>query len=244
MCGGVPRLNAHQPSDVGPGDSSSGPTSLAPTTPVPADPVPADPALVAAVFGGAAPTAQAYHDLLVDEGVLRGLIGPREVPRLWDRHIFNCALLAGDLQTGTRLADVGSGAGLPGLVVAIARPDVEVTLIDSLLRRTTFLEEAVAALGLENVRVVRGRAEECVDLRGRHDVVTARAVAALDKLVRVCAPLVRRPGRLLAIKGEGAADEVVAAEKVLRSVRARASVRQLQHDALPDSLTVVEACFT
>src|SRR5581483_9786158 len=126
----------------------------------------------------------------------RGLIGPREVPRLWDRHILNCALMERLVPADSTLADISTGAGLPGLVLAIARPDVSVTLIEPLLRRTTFLTEVVATLGLENVEVVRGRADE---LHGRatFDVVTSRAVAPLPRLLTWSMPLVGQEGKLL-----------------------------------------------
>lgn len=151
--------------------------------------------------------AERYAAWLADDGVVRGLIGPREVPRLWHRHVLNCALPARLLQPGQRLADVGSGAGLPGLVLAIARPDVEVTLIEPLLRRTTFLTEVVAGLGLTNVEVHRGRADS---LHGERtfDVVTSRAVAPLDRLAAWCMPLVGAGGEMLALKGSSAAAEI------------------------------------
>ena len=159
--------------------------------------------------------AEGYAAFLADAGTVRGLIGPREVPRLWDRHILNCAVLADLVPQGATLCDIGSGAGLPGLVVAIRRPDVAVTLVEPLLRRTTFLEEAVASLGLENVRVVRARAEE-VHGTMEFDVVTSRAVAALDKLLGWSLPLCRPGGQVLAMKGESAQAEVEEAATVLR----------------------------
>ena len=153
------------------------------------------------------PLIEHYARLLASDGVIRGLIGPREVPRLWDRHILNCALMAGLLDQDSTLADIGSGAGLPGLVLAIARPDVRITLIEPLLRRTTFLEEVVTELGLENVEVVRGRAD---DLHGKatYDAVTSRAVAPLPRLLTWSMPLVSQEGRLLAMKGSNVADEL------------------------------------
>ena len=156
----------------------------------------------------------AYAELLATDGVVRGLIGPRETPRLWARHLINCGLLAAALPADATVADVGSGAGLPGLVLAIARPDVQVTLIEPLLRRTTFLEEAVERLGLAHVTVVRARAD-ALHGTATFDVVTARAVAALDKLATWCMPLVAPRGALLAMKGTSADDEVVAARPVL-----------------------------
>lgn len=170
---------------------------------------PAAPDRARRVFGlEALPLAERYANLLAGDGVVRGLIGPREAPRLWDRHLLNCAVLGDVLPDGTSVADVGSGAGLPGLVLAIARPDLRVTLVEPLLRRTTFLEEAVATLGLgDRVEVLRGRAEE---LHGRRSwaVVTARAVAPLERLARWCLPLADRGGELVAMKGAAAATEV------------------------------------
>src|SRR4051812_22656987 len=142
------------------------------------------------------PLAERYVELLATEGVVRGLIGPREAPRLWDRHLVNCALLAPLLPSQATVCDIGSGAGLPGLVLAIARPDLEVTLVEPLLRRTTFLDEVVAALGLAQVTVVRGRAEALHGV-AQFDVVTSRAVAPLDRLLGWSMPLVAANGALL-----------------------------------------------
>lgn len=157
----------------------------------------------------------AFADLLADAGVTRGLIGPREVPRLWARHILNCAVVAepsaGLVPTGATIGDVGSGAGLPGLVWAIARPDTTVVLIEPLLRRSTFLSEAVAELGLgDRVTVWRGRAEDAASQPGFSPlaVVTARAVAPLERLVGWTVPLLAAGGRLVALKGSSAAQEL------------------------------------
>ena len=160
------------------------------------------------------PLVQRYADLLATDGVVRGLLGPREVPRLWDRHLLNCALLAIPLPRDARLADIGSGAGLPGVVVALSRPDVRVTLVEPLLRRTTFLEEVVAGLALDNVVVRRDRADA---LHGKEafDVVTARAVAPLERLLGWCMPLVDPDGFLLAMKGDSAEEEIEIARPVL-----------------------------
>jgi 16S rRNA (guanine527-N7)-methyltransferase len=164
------------------------------------------------------PLAEQYADLLASDGVVRGLIGPREVPRLWDRHLLNCAVLAELVPDGVQVCDIGSGAGLPGLVLAIARPDLRVTLVEPLLRRTTFLEEAVERLRLQHVEVLRGRAE---DLHGSRlfDVVTSRAVAPLERLLRWSMPLVAPHGALVAMKGSSANDEIAAAAAVLRRMR-------------------------
>jgi 16S rRNA (guanine527-N7)-methyltransferase len=165
-----------------------------------------------------------FEALLADAGVTRGLIGPREVDRLWDRHLLNCAVVAdpavGLVAPGARVADVGSGAGLPGLVWAIVRPDVTVVLVEPLLRRATFLTEAVSDLGLsERVEVLRARAEDVV--RGSDwlpvQAVTARAVAPLDRLIGWTAPLLAPGGRLVALKGASAQEELEGAAEVARS---------------------------
>ena len=169
------------------------------------------------LFGERLDLAERFVSLLAEQGPERGLIGPREVERLWERHLLNCAFMADaidDAAPGARtLADVGSGAGLPGVVIAITRPELEVTLIETMQRRTTWLEEVDAELGL-GLEVVRARAEELHGTRS-FEVVTARAVAALDKLARWTLPLVAEDGHLLAMKGSSAADEVDKAQKVL-----------------------------
>ena len=159
------------------------------------------------VFADRLPVLEAYAALLAGPGVERGLIGPRESPRLWERHLLNCAGLAELIAPGQVVLDLGSGAGLPGLVLAALRPDLTVVLVEPLLRRSTFLTEAVAALELSQVVVRRARAEE---LAGTLlvDVVTARAVAPLDKLLGWGLPLLRPGGRLLALKGERADAEL------------------------------------
>jgi 16S rRNA (guanine527-N7)-methyltransferase len=176
-----------------------------------AGPVPDLPAWLA----GEQQRLAAFTELLADVGVTRGLIGPREVPRLWQRHILNCAVVAdpqeGLIAVGATVGDVGSGAGLPGLVWAICRPDIQVVLIEPLLRRSTFLAEAIAELGLEDrARVWRGRAEEAAGQPGVGglDVVTARAVAPLDRLIGWTVPLLAAGGRLVALKGSSAAQEL------------------------------------
>lgn len=151
--------------------------------------------------------AERYAQWLADAGVVRGLIGPREVPRLWDRHVLNCAVLSEAVPADASVADIGSGAGLPGLVLAVARPDLRITLIEPLLRRTTFLEEVVADLGLAHVEVVRGRADA---LHGQRtfDVVTSRAVAPLGRLLEWSMPLVAPTGAMVALKGGSVAEEI------------------------------------
>ncbi len=171
---------------------------------------PPAPDVARGVFAHRLPLAEAYAALLAHEGVVRGLIGPREAPRLWERHLLNCAVLGELVPDGVDVCDIGSGAGLPGLVLAIARPDLRVTLVEPLLRRTAFLDEAVEELHLDNVEVVRARAEELHGTR-EFSVVTSRAVAPLDRLLAWSMPLVRQGGSLLAMKGSSAGEEVDAA---------------------------------
>ncbi|MGW0038100.1 16S rRNA (guanine(527)-N(7))-methyltransferase RsmG [Gordonia sp. NPDC003376] len=184
---------------------------------------PSPPPSATMVFGDRLDLAIRYRDMLATAGIERGLIGPREVPRLWDRHIVNCAVLGEAISESASVVDIGSGAGLPGIPLAIARPDLTVTLVEPLLRRATFLEEAIISLGLGlglGVRVIRGRAEEKVVRASIEpaDVVTSRAVAPLARLAGWSAPLIRVGGRLVAIKGSSAQDEIerdrVAAAKV------------------------------
>jgi len=167
------------------------------------------------VFGSERlPLAERYAALLAGAGTVRGLIGPREVPRLWERHLVNCAVLAELVPANASVCDVGSGAGLPGLVVAIARPDARVVLVEPLLRRTSFLEEAVAELDLSNCEVRRERAEALHGVE-RYDVVTSRAVAPLPKLLGWSMPLVAPGGALVAMKGSRAASEIADAAETL-----------------------------
>ena len=195
------------------------------------------PPLAAEVFSNRLDIAVSYARHLATSGVERGLIGPREVPRLWDRHLLNSAVVVSRVRQGVSVADVGSGAGLPGLVWAIARPDLSVTLIEPLLRRTVFLEEMREELGLQNqVRVIRGRADE---VNETFDVVTARAVAPLEKLGRWCMPLVREGGVLLAFKGSHAAEEVAASRRVL-SLLGGKNMLVAQYGDLKIPTTVVE----
>lgn len=172
-------------------------------------------AVAAAVFGDRLHLARRYVEHLATSGVERGLVGPREGPRLWQRHVLNCALLAPLVPAGAAVIDVGSGAGLPGIVVALARPDLRVVLVEPLLRRTTWLEEVVADLGID-VEVVRARAQEC---DRDADAVLSRAVAPLERLLGWCLPLVRPGGQVLALKGSSAAEELAAAAPLLRRRR-------------------------
>jgi 16S rRNA (guanine527-N7)-methyltransferase len=193
------------------------------------------------LFGARLPLAARYVDLLTEHGVLRGLIGPREVPRLWQRHILNSAVVAELIPVGATVVDVGSGAGLPGVSLAIARPDLTVTLLEPMARRVDWLTDVVAELGIP-VDVVRGRAEE-PDVRrrlGGADVVTARAVAPLAKLAGWCLPLVRPGGQLVALKGESASDELARdAELVRQTGGSELSVVSCGADVLPVPTTVI-----
>lgn len=165
-----------------------------------------------ATFGDRLPLAQRYVDLLATTAVERGLVGPREAGRLWERHVLNCAPVAALCPQGEEVVDVGSGAGLPGLVLAVARPDLRVVLLEPLLRRVVWLTEVVEELGLD-VRVVRARAE---DSGLRTGTAVARAVAPLERLAALCLPLLRPGGQLLALKGASAAEELAAAVPALR----------------------------
>ena len=185
--------------------------------------LPEPPAVVFERFGDHADLLVRYSRWLGVDAMVRGLMGPREVPRLWDRHILNSVALAELLPTGSRLVDIGTGAGLPGLAVACVRPDLTVDLVESLKRRTDFLEEVVTDLGLvDRVRVVRGRAEDpaVVAAVGAAPFVTARAVAPIDRLARWALPLLAVGGRLLALKGSAAEEEVIEHRAALRRLRA------------------------
>lgn len=162
------------------------------------------------VFGERLPLAQKYHDSLATDGHIRGFMGPREIPRLWDRHIINCAVIHEVMPEGATLVDVGSGAGLPGIPLAIARPDLNITLVEPLLKRSTYLQEVVELLGLDNVTVIRGRAEEGPVRKAASgaDIVTSRAVAPLGKLAKWSLPLVRKGGEMIAMKGETVEEEL------------------------------------
>ena len=183
--------------------------------------VPPPPDAAGKIFGDRIGIAERYAGLLADMGVEWGLIGPREVERLWDRHLLNCAAVTELLEPGERVADIGSGAGLPGLPVAIAKPEVRVVLVESLSRRAEFLRMAVADLGLD-VEVIRGRAEDAAvrEAAGGCDAVVSRAVASLDKLTRWSLPLLRPGGRMVAIKGERAGDELLEHRRVMTALGA------------------------
>lgn len=181
---------------------------------VPSSAVPSYASLAADMFGDALPQAEKYAALLTGAGVERGVVGPAEADRIWDRHLLNCGVLARLIPAKCTLVDLGSGPGLPGIVIAILLPGVRVTLLEPLARRVDFLNECVTALGLANAQVVRGRAE---DMAGRvlADVVASRAVAPLDKLVGLSVGLARPGGRVLAMKGSSAEAELMKARPVL-----------------------------
>ena len=172
------------------------------------------------VFGDRFADAVRYAELLAEAGVQRGLIGPREVPRLWERHLLNCAVLSEVVPEGVTVCDVGSGAGLPGIPLALVREDLKITLLEPLLRRTNFLTEVVELLGLDHVTVMRGRAEEVMGELPAVHVVTARAVAPLDRLAAWGIPLLRPYGEMLALKGDTAEEELKAAATALSKLGA------------------------
>lgn len=192
------------------------------------------------VFGERRPLAIAYAELLADTGVSHGLIGPREVSRLWERHLLNCAVVEELIPHRSTVADIGSGAGLPGIPIAIARPDLDVVLVEPLLRRTTWLESTIQALGLTNVEVRRGKAELFADVL-KTDVVTARAVTRLRNLGVWCAPLIRPGGRLLALKGATAEEELREDLPALQRLSFREATVSVVGDAwLAQPTTVVQ----
>lgn len=180
---------------------------------------PTPPEAARVVFGAALPTAEAYAAFLAGPGVERGVLGPAESERIWDRHLLNCGVVAELVPPVRQLVDIGSGAGLPGLVLAMLLPDVEVVLVEAMARRTAFLAECVGALGLSNVDVRRGRAEEMAG-RLKADVVTARAVARLDRLAALAAGVAKPGGVVLALKGASASQELADAAPVLQRLGA------------------------
>ncbi len=161
------------------------------------------------------PQLEQYAGWLAGPAIERGLMGPGEVDRIWSRHLVNCALLEPLLPASGTICDLGSGAGLPGVVLAIARPDLSIVLLEPLLRRAAFLQEVVDGLALKNVTVVRDRAEDYSRSDPRHDVVVARAVAPMPQLLRWALPLVAPGGTVLALKGDKAADDLAAAADLL-----------------------------
>ena len=201
------------------------------------------PDAAAVLFGAGLDRARRYAEILAGDGVERGLLGPREVDRLWDRHLLNSAAIAEILDDGERIADIGSGAGLPGIPLALARPDLRVTLIEPLLRRSEFLRELIEELGVD-VTIIRGRAEELPvrEQVGEMDAVVSRAVASLDKLTKWSMPLLRTGGRMVAIKGESAEDEIREHRRVMTSLGAvDVRVMRCGADYLEPPATVVVA---
>jgi 16S rRNA (guanine527-N7)-methyltransferase len=189
------------------------------------------------VYGTQYPLVSRYVDILTTTAVEWGLIGPREAARVWDRHILNCAALSGLIADHASVADVGSGAGLPGIPLALLRPDLQVTLIEPLLRRSTFLIETIEKLAIvDRVQVVRARAE---DHHQAYDVVLARAVAPLDRLIGWCNPLRATGGIILALKGGSAADEVAAAQHHLQAAHLAAEVLTVRAHPDAEPATVV-----
>lgn len=201
-----------------------------------------DPA-AAAVFGERLPVAEQYARSLATDGVIRGLIGPREAPRLWERHLLNCAVVAELIPPDATVTDVGSGAGLPGVALAVARPDLAVTLVEAKERAAAYLSEVVRLLGLaEQVTVVRSRAEDCADRLRPADVVTARALGPLDRLAGWCLPLAAvGTGRVLALKGSSVESEIAAHAAAVRRLGGGAPVvRSCGASLLAEPTTVVE----
>lgn len=186
-------------------------------------------------FPAASANLESYANWLATEGVIRGLIGPREVERIWDRHLANCAALAELIPSGASVIDIGSGAGLPGLVLAIVRPDCQVALVEPLLRRSEFLQEVATDLNLTNVEVIRARAEQVKNRKAR--IVTARAVAPLDRLLGWAMPLVASGGELLAMKGSNAAQEIADAHSKL--VKYQVEIHQVGQAIVDPPTTIV-----
>ncbi len=204
-------------------------------------PQPTDAELGAAetLFGERLEHAERYVTHLCTTGVEYGLLGPREVPRMWSRHVLNCAVLGPELAEDAEVADVGSGAGLPGIAAALAAPGAHFTLIEPMERRVDWLAEVVGDLGLENIDIIRARAEEVTD-EVMADVVTARAVSALKKLIPLTAPLLADDGELLLIKGRSAAEEVDNAAKAVKRFKLQQpTVELLGEDILEEPTTVV-----
>ncbi len=199
---------------------------------------PPAPAGATQVFGDRLALAERFTAILTASGVSHGLIGPREVPRLWERHVLNCAVIHPAIPVGAMVIDVGSGAGLPGLALAIARPDLDLHLVEPMLRRTNWLSMAVADLGLNNVCVHRGRAEEFWGILNA-PVVTARAVAPLGELATWCLPLLQPGGSRLAIRGARVLAELAADRAVLRRLGAVEEVIETFGSGVVDPETTV-----
>lgn len=193
------------------------------------------------LFADRLPAAQRYVEHLCTTGITHGLLGPREVPRMWSRHVLNSAVLACEIPSTGTVADVGTGAGLPGLALALARPDLDVILIEPMERRVDWLDTVIRDLGLTNVQLIRARAEEVSD-EVMADVVTARAVSALKKVIPLTAPLMADDGQLMLIKGRSAAEEIQAGQKAIKQARlTQPVVEVLGRDLLEEPTTVVRA---
>lgn len=175
-----------------------------------------EPDAAAAIFGDCIGQARGYFNALVRDGDLLGLLGPREMPKLWTRHILNSAVVAELVPAGATVADVGSGAGLPGIPMALAQPNAHFTLIEPMERRSDWLKLMVSELGLTNVTVKRARAEEVGDV---FDIVTARAVSALPKLLKMCVPLTKNGGEIIALKGSKAGEEIEESKKLQKKLK-------------------------
>lgn len=175
-----------------------------------------EPAVAAEVFGANIEVARAYAGALVRDGEMLGLLGPREYPKLWTRHILNSAVVAELVPSGATVADVGSGAGLPGIPMAIAQPEAHFTLIEPMERRSNWLKEQVEELGLKNVSVLRARAEEVGQV---FDIVTARAVKALPQLLQMCVPMTKHGGEIIALKGSKAQEEIDDSQRLIKKLK-------------------------
>ena len=217
---------AQQEGPVGPGTGAE----------VPEEPTPE----VVDLFGLAFPAVEEFARMLEDEGELRGLIGPRELPRLWSRHIVNSAAVLDFLPRRGQVLDVGSGAGFPGIVIAIARLDLDVHLAEPMQRRCEWLADVVSALGLDNVTIHQARAEELRG-KGKSDVVTARAVANMSKLIRLTSKLIAPGGSLVALKGRRAPLEVEEAAAELKRHHLSAKVHEVP-SIMEDDSTYVVVC--
>ncbi|MEN9714268.1 MAG: hypothetical protein RLZZ164_932 [Actinomycetota bacterium] len=196
-----------------------------------------EPAAAQAIFGANTDSARAYFQALVRDSDLLGLLGPREMPKLWSRHILNSAVVAELVPAGSSVADVGSGAGLPGIPMALAQPAAHFTLIEPMERRSDWLKQMVAELGLSNVEIIRARAE---DVGQVFDQVTARAVAALPKLLKMTVPLTRNGGEVIALKGSKAAEEIDESKKLAKKLGiADFEIVQVGTNFLPEPTSVV-----